>query len=547
MAGPTSSRRRRSYQILRLFFSLVLSFFFQYLRARLGGHSYDFFEDAEHNRERAIKIRTTALEMGGVLIKVGQFLSSRVDLLPTEYIEELVLLQDEVPSVPFEDIRVMVERELGAPLESLFGAFSQVPIAAASLGQVHRATLRTGETVAVKVQRPGIEEIVNADLASLRYIVRWLHRHTNIHRRVDLKQVLREFEDTLRMELDYLREGHHAERLSVSFHGVPEVAIPRIFWSHTTGRVVCMQFMPGTKVTDFLAVERQGIDRAEVAEILMRAYLKQVLEDGFFHADPHPGNIFVRPGPVVVLVDFGMVGEISPQMRENIRRAFLGVIRRDFDEVIVALERLGFIPRDADRHVLKRAIVWTVDTFYEMSFGELRSVDPRQVLDQLQDVFYTESFRIPANFAFLGRALGTLSGLCTALDPSFQFVSVAEPYARNLLQRRSGVFGTVEQIASEARSLATTAYSLPHLSRDMLTRVQAGEMGFRHELEEMARAMNFLEHAMRRIFYGMILSGILVAGAFIFPKHHEFLSLIAFGVTLFILLLLIFSVRRTRT
>lgn len=546
MATPTINRRRRSYKVLRLFFSLVLSFLLQYVRARLSGHAYDFFQDSKHNRKRAIKLRTTALEMGGVLIKVGQFLSSRVDLLPPEYIEELALLQDEVPGVPVEQIRAIVERDLGKTVDDLFADFEQAPLAAASLGQVHRAVLPTGEQVAVKVQRPQIDEIVEADLRTLRYIVGWLDRHTPIRRRADLPQILREFQDTLRLELDYQREGHHAERLAVMFANVSEVAIPRIYWSHSRGRVLTLQYMHGTKVTDFASLERQGISRSLTAEILMRAYLRQVLQDGFFHADPHPGNIFVRPGPVVVFLDFGMVGDISPQMRDNIRRVFLGIIRRDFDEVLIALSRLGFITADADVRVLRRALVWAVENFYEMSFGELRAVDPRDVLDQIQDVFYTESFHIPANFAFLGRALGTLSGLCTALDPSFQFVTVAEPFARDLLRPRRGVGGAIELIAGEARSLATTAYALPHLSRDVLERVQVVELDFRHQVDELVRGVNRLERAVRRILYGVLLTGFLVTGAFVLPGRQILLSLGAFVVALVLLIFILASLRRKR-
>ena len=546
MATPTISRRRRSYKILRLFFSLVLSFLLQYVRARASGRRYDFFEDSDHNRERAIRLRTTALEMGGVLIKVGQFLSSRVDLLPPEYIEELALLQDEVPGVPYSEIRIVLEGELLAPIEVLFAEFAAAPDAAASLGQVHRAVLTTGEVVAVKVQRPRIEEIVEADLTSLRYIVNWLDRHTPIRRRANLPLILREFEDTLRMELDYVREGHHAERLALAFADTSEIVIPRVVWSHSARRVLTMQYMRGSKVTDFAELDRRGISRSGVAQILMQAYLKQVLEDGFFHADPHPGNIFVRPGPVVVLLDFGMVGDISPAMRDNIRRVFLGIIHRDYDDVLLALEKLGFLTRDADLRVLKRALAWTVDTFYETSLGELRALDPRQVLDQLQDVFYTESVQIPANFAFLGRALGTLSGLCTALDPSFQFVTVAEPYARSLVRGRRGLLGTAEQVAGEAVALARAAYDLPYLSRGVLQRIQAGELDFRRELDELGRAVDQLERAMRRILYALLVTGFLVAGAFVFPTHYGFLALGAFFISLVLLVVVLGPLRRRR-
>lgn len=546
MSEANINPRRRSIRTLRLFFSLVLSFLLQYLKARLTGHTYDFFTDSAHNRQRAIKIRKAAIAQGGVLIKVGQFLSSRVDLLPTEYIEELALLQDEVPALPFSEIQPILEADLGGSLESFFTRFDTTPLAAASLGQVYRASLRTGEHVAVKVQRPHIGQIVEADLATLRYIVGWIHRHTPIQRRADLPQILREFEDTLRLELDYRREGHHAERIAILFHDSDDVAVPRIYWSHSRGRVLTMQYMWGTKVTDFAALEEQGISRSRAAEILMWAYLKMVLQDGFFHADPHPGNIFVRPGPVIVFLDYGMVGDISPEMRDNIRRVFLGIIRRDFDQVLLALASLGFITRDADMGVLKRALIWTVDTFYEMSFAELRAVDPEKVLDQLQEVFYTESFHIPANFAFLGRALGTLSGLCTALDPSFQFVTIAEPFARDLLGRDRGILGTLSRVGGEARSLAATAYALPYLTHSALERVQVGELDFRRHVEQVVRSIDRVERAARRIMYGLLVTGLIVAAAYVYSRQHALFALAAFIAALILLFRVIILSRRRR-
>ncbi len=483
--------------------------------------------------------------MGGVLIKVGQFLSSRVDLLPPEYIEELSLLQDEVPSVPFSEIRLAAEKELGGPLARFYSAFSEAPLAAASLGQVHLATLPTGHSVAVKVQRPNIDAIVEADLGSLRYIVSWLERFTAIRRRVDLSAVLVEFEDTLRLELDYIAEGHHAERISVMFRDDPRIVVPRVYWSHSTARLLTLQYMWGTKVTDFASLERQGISRALVAEILMQAYLKQVMEVGFFHADPHPGNIAVRPGPVVVLLDFGMVGEITPAMRENLRRIFLGVIRRDFEEVLVAAERLGFITAGGDRRSIKRALAWIVDTFYEMSLGDLQEVDPRYVLNELQDVLFSESLRVPANFAFLGRALGTLVGLATALDPSFQFVEVAEPYARNLVTARKGLVATLQSVGREARNLGTTAYSLPYLAQAALADVQGIEADFVQRVDTLARSMERLETSVRRILYGLLVLTLLFAASTVLHRVPAFTT-IAFAVSTVLLIAAMLPRRRKR-
>jgi predicted unusual protein kinase regulating ubiquinone biosynthesis (AarF/ABC1/UbiB family) len=536
-------KRRRAFRILRLFFSLVLDFLFQYARARLRGRSYEFFEDSKRNRARAVRIREEALHLGGLLIKVGQFLSSRVDLLPSEYIEELALLQDEVPPEPFDQIRPIVEAELGGTVEDLFDFFDQQPIAAASLGQVHRAALYTGEVVAIKVQRPEIDTIIEADLAALRYIVSWLDRYTIIGRRADLPLILKEFEETLRLELDFQAEAHHAERLAGLFADSERIIIPRVYWSYTARRVLAMQFMEGIKVTDFGRLDAEGISRPVLAETLLRAYLQQVVEDGFFHADPHPGNILVRPGPQVVLLDFGMVGDISPKVRGNLRQIFLAVVHRDYDEILEALSRLGFLDPSSDRGLLRRAIAWTIETFYEMSFAELQAVNPSEVLDQLQEVIYSEAVRIPANYAFLGRALGTLSGLCTALDPSFQFVTVAEPFARELIGRRRGLAGVLEQVGDEARSLVTTVYSLPYLTRGALESVQQGELDFRDELAEVVRAVDRLERAMRRIVFGLLVAAFLVAGAYVFPTHHVLFSVGAFVVSLVLLLGVLWPMR----
>ena len=546
MSTPLEGRRRRNFKILRLFFGLVFSFFWQFLRGRLTGRSYNFYTDSERNRKRAIKIRNTALEMGGVLIKVGQFLSTRVDLLPTEYIDELALLQDEVPPVPFAAIRTKIETELGGAIEDWFSWIDEVPLAAASLGQVHRAVLPTGEWVAVKVQRPGISGIVETDLASFRYIVHWLNSHTVLGRRADLPLILREFEETLSLELDYQREGHHAERITVALQDMPGIVTPRVYWSHSRGDVLTLQLMSGTKITDFAALEAQGISRTLVAETLLRAYLKQVLVDGFFHADPHPGNVYVQPGPRVVLLDFGMVGEISPEMRDNIRRIFVAVVRRDYDTIISALGRLGFLAPNADRVAIRRALSWTVDTFYTMSFAEIQALDPTMVLDELQDVLFSESFQIPANFAFLGRALGTLSGLCTALDPSFQFVTVWEPYARQLAGRGWDIPGTTRLVRREARAMALTAYRLPYQASAALDLIETRGADLLVEAEGLARAADRVYIAMRRLLYGLLVVGFLVAGTIIFSAHQKLFAVIAFSIALILLLTALSPHRRRR-
>jgi predicted unusual protein kinase regulating ubiquinone biosynthesis (AarF/ABC1/UbiB family) len=238
---------------------------------------------------------------------------------------------------------------------------------------------------------------------------------------------------------------------------------------------------------------------------------------------------------VVVLLDFGMVGEMTPAVRDNIRRVFLGVIHRDYEDMLSALQAIGFFGPNADRRVLKRALAWCIDTFYEMSLGELRTIDPRAVLAQIQDVLYLESFQIPANFAFLGRALGTLSGLATALDPSFQFFTVAEPYARKLMGAESGWRGMVEVAVREMRTMAHTAYELPLLTREALHAVNRGEYDLRQQFEGVERAVIRLDVAMHRMLYALLVLTFVLAGVIIFPTHYSALAVLAFVVSLLFL------------
>lgn len=519
---------------MRLFTRLMVSFVVAYGRARVTSGAYDFFEDRDRNRDRARWIRHAALEMGGVIIKVGQFLSTRVDLLPDEYIEELSLLQDEVPPVDFAEIRGVVEVSFECSIDEVFAKFDPTPIAAASLGQAHRAVLWGGEQVVVKVKRPQIEEIVEADLSALRFVVNQLNHWTAVRRRVDLPGILREFTHTLHEELDYVAEAHNAERLSVSFSHEPRVCIPHIYWSHVRNDVITLEYTAGIKITDYQGLERAGIDRSDLAELLLQSYLQQIIVDGFFHADPHPGNVFARPGPVLVLVDFGMVGRLTERMRDNLRDLFLGIVTRDFDAVVRALARLHFIRPGSDLGLIRRTVIWTVDTFYEMSFAELRDVDPRDVLDQTYDVFRTESFQIPTNFAFLGRAVGTLAGLCTGLDPAFQFNSVAAPYARELMRRDASIGGSLKRIAGEAQQIAITTAALPRLTQDVLEGMGNAEW-FRRDLGNVSRAIVRVERMVRALLVGLLATAFLVSAAFLAPRY-KLLAILALVVTILLIL-----------
>ncbi|NIV30937.1 MAG: AarF/ABC1/UbiB kinase family protein, partial [Anaerolineae bacterium] len=342
---------RARYRRIVLFFARVaLSLIaWELILPRLGFRRWVQRTRSDRLRHIAADFRALAVHMGGVLIKVGQFLSARLDVLPEEVTAELAGLQDEVPPEAFADIRQVAEAELGAPLAERFAAFEEVPLAAASLGQVHRATLSlsvenengneddgTTARVVVKVQRPNIEAIIATDLAALRTVGNWLHRYPPIRRRVDVPALLAEFTRILYEEIDYLAEGRNAETLAANFEGRAGVRIPRVFWTHTTPRVLTLEDVYAIKITDYDAITAAGVDRAEVAQRLFETYLRQIFEDGFFHADPHPGNLFVSPGEEpdgagwqLTFVDFGMAGRVPPDLRAGMRELIIALGTRD--------------------------------------------------------------------------------------------------------------------------------------------------------------------------------------------------------------------------
>jgi predicted unusual protein kinase regulating ubiquinone biosynthesis (AarF/ABC1/UbiB family) len=369
--------------------------------------------------------RRLAIQLGGVMIKVGQFLSSRVDVLAGEVTAELAGLQDEVPPEPFAAIRRLAESELGAPLAERFVSFEEQPLAAASLGQVHRATLRPSQggasgaaRVVVKIQRPRIERLIATDLAALRVVGRWVQRYRPIRRRADVPALLEEFARTLYEEIDYLEEGRHAESFAANFSNEPGVRVPRVYWSHTTRRVLALEDVYAIKITDYEAITAAGIDRRAVAQRIFTTYLKQIFDDGFFHADPHPGNLFVTPaaaGWQLTFVDFGMVGRVPPSVRAGARELVIGIGTRDAARLIRGYQELGVLLPGADLELLARAEARVFERFWGRSMSELRSMDtPNAQADRVPETPHAPFRR--GDLILAGRCVYP-SGMSPALIP----------------------------------------------------------------------------------------------------------------------------------
>jgi predicted unusual protein kinase regulating ubiquinone biosynthesis (AarF/ABC1/UbiB family) len=381
-------------------------------------------------------LRKKLVGLGPTFIKIGQTLGTRADILPTEYIQELARLQDEVPSFPTQQAREIIEQELHARIEDLFEDFPERPIAAASLGQVYRARMRTGQVVAIKVQRPAIASQIESDIAVLRRIARILARHPNLIRGVDWQGTLDEFRDHIFEELDYEQEARNAEVFQNNFARWKEVYVPRIHRLLSTRRVIVMEFIEGHKVTDVEQLAAAGQNPTEVVRLLARTYLKQLLEDGFFHADPHPGNLRVMSDGRLAFFDFGMVGRLSMELQSKLINAFFHVAERDVHGLVEDMVRLGFIELSAEEEARFKPVIESLfDRYLSLRAGDVQF---KELIFDLAHVIYEFPFRIPASFTYIVRAIMTLEGVGTMVDPNFNFFEVARPYAKRFMFMREG-------------------------------------------------------------------------------------------------------------
>ena len=521
--------QRRYRRIIMFFASAILSLaVWELVYPRIGLGRRVRRTRSERFRSIAARFRRLAVEMGGVLIKVGQFLSTRLDVLPEEMTSELAGLQDEVPPETFADIRAVAEAEFGGPLSDHFTHFEERPLAAASLGQVHRATLRAPVTVdgpgqgvttelsevVVKVQRPNIEQIIGTDLDALRVVGRWLMRYPPISRRVNILALLSEFRRVIHDEIDYLAEGRNAETFAANFKNRPEVRVPHVVWAHTTRRVLTLEDVGGIKITDYDAITAAGIDRKEVARRLFRTYLQQIFEDSFYHADPHPGNLFVSKtaeGWVLTFVDFGMAGRITPRVRLGLRETAIGIGTRDAGRLTKASQMLGMLLPGADLTLIQRAEAEFFDRFWGMTVAQFREMDMddfRELTKDFGSLVYSLPLQIPQELIVLGRMIGILGGMCTGIDPDFNLWDNVTPYTQRLLTEESGsrLQVMVDELGRVGRALA----EVPDELLVVLRKLEAGEI--KVQMPEMIRQMCRLELTLRRAVGGVIFTALLVGG-----------------------------------
>ncbi|WP_408648798.1 ABC1 kinase family protein [Tumidithrix elongata] len=466
-------------------------------------------------RSRAIWLRESLLQLGPTFIKVGQLLSTRADILPTESVEELSKLQDKVPAFSYEKARRIIELELGKPIADMYHFFDTVPLAAASLGQVHKAQLHSGEEVVVKVQRPGLLKLFAIDLAILRRIAQYFQAHPRYGRGRDWVGIYEECRRILYEEADYLNEGRNADTFRRNFKSDRRIIVPRVYWRYTSRRVLTLEYAPGIKVSNYEALEAAGIERKAIAKIGAESYLQQLLNHGFFHADPHPGNLAVTSSGDLIFYDFGMMGQIQPITKAKLLRTFFGIAQKNADEVIASLVELGALEVSGDLGPVRRSVQYMLDNFMGKPF-ETQSI--AAISDDLYEIAYDQPFRFPATFTFVMRALSTLEGLGKGLDPNFNFMEVAKPFATDLMENGSSkdpgslsatFFG---ELSRQAAQVGSSAISLPRKIEDTIAKLERGDIRLRVRSQETDRMLRRLSTVGVGAIYA-ILSATLILSA----------------------------------
>ena len=516
--------RARYRRIVFFFARLIASFvLWDLILSRLGMRAFSRRTRPERMRTAARRFRLLAIAMGGVLIKVGQFLSARVDVLPQVITDELAGLQDEVPPEDYADIRRVAESELGAQLATRFEFFDETPLAAASLGQVHRARLRvpapdedTLTDVVVKVQRPDIETIIATDLAALRTVGNWLQRYRPIRRRADVPTLLAEFTRVLYEEIDYLAEGRNAETFAAMFAADPGVRVPQVVWTHTTKRVLTLEDVFALKITAYDEITTGGVDRAAVAQRLFESYLRQIFEEGFFHADPHPGNLFVAPDPesgewTLTFVDFGMVGRVPPNLRGGLRDMVIAVGTADPARLVQAYVKMGVLLPHADLERLQSMEAEVFDRFWGKSMAELRAISWDEMRDfarEFRETVYAMPFQVPEDLILLGRTVAILSGMCTGLNPHFNVWEGLAPFAQKLIAEET--IGGWEFWRDELVDQGRALWRLPRQVQSVLDKMEREQLVV--NVPGVVNQMRRLEVAVRRMVGGVIFAALLVGG-----------------------------------
>ncbi|MCM3904489.1 MAG: AarF/ABC1/UbiB kinase family protein [Pyrinomonadaceae bacterium] len=498
-------------------------------RVRVG-KSQDHDNGHGGSLTRPEHLRSALEELGTTFIKLGQILSTRADLLPPDYLAELTKLQDSAPPVPFEAVRDTLVTELGKPIETVFLHFDPEPLAAASIGQAHAATLPNGTEVVVKIRRPGVVEQVHEDLEILKELAAAASRHWEFADQYDLVGIVEQFSETLKAELDYIREGHNAERFAGDFASEAGIHIPRVYWGTTTSRVLTLERIRGTKINDLASLDRQGIDRSALAEFATGVVMRMVCENGFFHADPHPGNFFIEPDGTIGLIDFGMVGVLDERTQEHLADLLIIINHQDADRLVDVFLDLGVTRKHVDRDLLRRDIEHLLSTYWGLPLSELRI---SAVLSDVFAVMRRHHLHLPSNLAQLLKTVIMIEGLGVHLDPEFHLTSALEPYADRLVMRKYSPTKLVRNLGLASLDLARLGAEMPQHLRRIVSAAENGNLQIGMRPEGFDPVIRRVERIANRIVLGVLaaafINGLAVLASVYRPPGWESWAWVVFA------------------
>ena len=468
------------------------------------------YSQAEH-------MRMALEDLGTTFIKLGQILSTRPDLLPPEYVTEFSKLQDSAPPFPYHQVVEVIRNELGNSPEKIFKNFDVQPRASASIGQVHAARLHDGTPVMVKVQRPGVEALVEEDLEVLSDLAHFASQHAELGSYYDVEGWIEEFAFILRNELDYTYEGHNADSFRRNFSGDKTLYVPHIYWQYTSKRVLTMEEISGIKINDIESLDRAGLNRTRIAENCAHITLTMTYEHGFFHADPHPGNFFVLPDESIGLIDYGMVGQLDENQRLMLLRMDMALIRKDADRLVDELMTLGITKGPFRRHILKRDLSHLIRRFYDMPLKEMGA---SQIFNGLVEVAFRNRLQLPSDLIILFKVIAMGEGIAVQLDPEFKLMEFAEPYFKRFWSQNRSLRRQVRRIAEGTQELADLGYDLPRNARRLLGQLERGEVTFMYRLEGLQESLRQFQQAANRVSMSILAAALVIGLGLLMLIYH---------------------------